>query len=104
MQDEIDALHLVRRVDILGVNAVYNEGANGLMTAGRDLPWLQDTPAADAWTAWAVQWRDVVVLDRANNRVHVYNLTTHDLGNPAHYAALKSVLVAAASRPAGARR
>lgn len=104
MQDEIDALQLARRVDILGVNAVYNESANGLMTAGRDLPWLQDMPAVDAWTAWAVQWRDVVVLDRANNRVHVYNLTAHNLADPAYYAALKGVLVAAASRPAGARR
>jgi hypothetical protein len=99
MQDEIEALNPARRVEILGVNAVDNESGNAAVTAGRDLPWLQDSAEQNVWGAWAVQWRDVVVLDRANCSIHVYNLTSHDLANPAHYEALKSVLLAAAGAP-----
>ena len=60
------------------------------------------------WGAWRVNnlrpeqpgvtYRDVIVLDRENRAVAVYNLTEHSLGDPANYAALKDILRAAASR------
>jgi hypothetical protein len=60
-----------------------------------DLPILQDTAAAAVWTAWAVTYRDVVILDRDNRQVTVYNLTVNDLSNPANYDTLKTLLRAA---------
>ena len=66
------------------------------MTAGRDLPLTQDTVAENVWVEWAVDYRDVVVLDVDNIPVAVYNLTTHDLANPTYYAELKQILKDAA--------
>lgn len=63
------------------------------------LPWLQDEPAHDAWQSWAVTYRDVVILDAANHKVGTYNVTTHDLGDPANYAALKALLLDAVDAP-----
>lgn len=63
------------------------------MTAGRTLPWLQDRIDVDVWRRWAVVYRDVIILDAANRRVGVFNLTTHDLSRPEDYAALKQQLL-----------
>lgn len=67
------------------------------MTAGRTLPWLQDTQGQNVWEEWSVIWRDVVILDPQNNVRGVFNLTEHDLGMPANYAALKKMLLDAAT-------
>lgn len=66
------------------------------MTAGRDLPWLQDDAQVDAWGAWEVEYRDLVVLDRENRPVGVFNLTEHNLQVPAEYAALRDMLLGVA--------
>lgn len=79
---------------LLAVNAVgYDSGLLSMAALG-DLPLLQDTVAEDAWTSWMVTYRDVVILDEENRQVGVYNLTQHDLNDPASYAALKAMLVA----------
>lgn len=83
-------------VRILGVNAVDAVAGNETIVVDRTLPWLQDDAAVDAWGAWEVRWRDVVVLDAEGKRLHVYNLTEHDLADEAHYDALKNALEAAA--------
>jgi hypothetical protein len=75
------------------VNQAGFEAQNDLMTAGRTLPWLQDRADVDVWLAWAVEYRDVIILDAQNRRVDVYNLTLHDLGDPANFAALKQKLL-----------
>lgn len=95
MQDEITAEGWAQDVRILGVNGTGLEGSNPAAIVGKDLPWLQDTASAGVWTLWNVEWRDVVILDGANRKVGVYNLTTHDLANPAYYLELKSMLHAA---------
>ncbi len=79
------------------MNGIALESGNASITAGRTLPWLQDVLATDVWKSWAVEYRDVVVLDQENRPVAVYNLTTYDLGNPANFAQLKSILVGAAN-------
>lgn len=56
------------------------------------LPILQDTAADDVWGKWVVTYRDVVVLDRENKRIAVFNLTVNDLGVPANYQALDMIL------------
>jgi hypothetical protein len=81
-------------VAILGVNAVGYESGNASITDGRVLPWLQDVPEEDVWGTWAVTYRDVVVLDEENQVRAVYNLTEHDLADPAAYAELRDLLVA----------
>jgi hypothetical protein len=74
------------------------------MCAGRTLAWLQDVTLADhsAWQLWHVTFRDLVVLDPDNQIVQVYNLTEHDLTNPAMYAELRQILLGAAGAPAAA--
>ncbi len=85
-------------VHILGVNEIGQESGNAAMTAGRDLPWLQDVPAADVWKSWNVTFRDVVILDQENFPIAVYNLTIHDLGDANNYAELKALFVAASKK------
>jgi len=82
-------------VRILGVNGIESESGNTLMCDGRDLPWLQDTPDEHVWSQWQVTYRDVVILDGDNVPVGVYNLTEHDLNDPANYAELRALLLAA---------
>ncbi len=66
------------------------------MCLDRDLPLLQDTATANVWGVWAVAYRDVFVIDWDNRVVAIYNLTEHDLAQPANYAAMKDVLRQAA--------
>jgi hypothetical protein len=70
------------------------------VTAGRDIPWLQDTAEENVWVSWAVTYRDVVVLDGCNHVYAVYNLTAHDLSVPANYDELMALLLAASAAQA----
>ena len=79
------------------MNGIGHESANGTITAGRTLAWLQDLAATDVWSAWAVTYRDVILLNDNNEPVGVYNLTSNDLGDPTKYAALRDMLVSAAT-------
>ncbi len=97
MQKELAGVATKKKIQILGVNGIALESGNAIITAGRTLPWLQDTLAEDVWNDWAVTYRDVVVLDAENKPIAVYNLTTNDLGQPANFATLKSILVGAAN-------
>ncbi|MCK6550358.1 hypothetical protein L6R52_31265 [Myxococcota bacterium] len=72
--------------------AGYEDAVPGMAERG-NIPLLQDTAAANVWGAWAAAYRDVVILDRENRRIAVFNLTVHDLGQPDQYAALKQLLV-----------
>jgi hypothetical protein len=85
-----------KRVQLLGVNGAGLESGNAYVTNGRTLPWLQDVADQQVWTSWAVAYRDVIVLDAENKPIAVYNVTTHNLADPANYAALKQILIDAA--------
>jgi len=95
MQREILAANPSSRIRVGGVNSFDAASGNALMTAGRKLPWLQDATGA-VWTSWDVTNRDTVVLDPANAKAAVYNLTVHDLSDPANYAELLAILRATA--------
>lgn len=86
-------------VEILGVNLLSAGSGTSLMVAGRVLPFLQDTQEVNAWLAWNAEMDDVIVVDRENRLVTVYNLLAHDLGAPANYDALKQILLDAAAAP-----
>ena len=83
-------------IQILGVNADGEEEGNADFVFGRSLPLLQDTESADVWGSWGVTWRDVVIVSPVGDKVAVYNLTVHDLADPAAFAELDALLRAAA--------
>ncbi len=112
MQTDLDTNHAELGIQILGVNKEGEESGNGLATAGRDAPWLQDVDAdsnglSDVWTDWKVTARDVIILDANNVQVGVYNLTVNSLYFQANYDTLKQMLIdavdvaSATSRNAG---
>ncbi|MCA9592208.1 MAG: hypothetical protein KC776_02830 [Myxococcales bacterium] len=86
-------------IHVLGVNGIGLESGNGSITAGRDIPWLQDVAAEDVWTQWQVTYRDVVIVGPQSTKVGVYNLTLHDLADPTNYAELRQLLLDAANAP-----
>jgi hypothetical protein len=67
------------------------------MTDGRDLPWLQDTTETNVQSAWAAEYRDVIILDAWNRPVDPrFNLTTFDLATEVNREVLKELLRRAA--------
>jgi len=74
------------------VNRAGYEAGNAAICNGRTIPWLQETADDHVWEAWMVTYRDVVILDENNMVVDVYNLTEHDLTDPADRDALKKKL------------
>jgi len=99
MQDELDGEAPEAGIVILGLNEVGHESGNPEMVDGRDLPWLQDSVEQLVWASWAVTFRDVVILDRDNVPVAVFNLTEHNLSVASEYAALKQLLLDIATLP-----
>lgn len=102
MQAEIDSIRAAHPsarlialpvVRILGINAAGAEAGNDGMTAGRSLPWLQDTDSQDVWGKWDVTWRDVFILDQNNRHIDTYNLTQHNLADSTNYATLRAKLL-----------
>lgn len=84
-------------IHILGVNEAGQESGNPSIVNGRVIPWLQETSDQHVWSDWKVAYRDVVILDVTNTVVGVFNLTTHDLSKSEEYAALKAMLLNAAT-------
>ena len=84
-------------VAILGVNETGYESSNETFCEGRDLPWLQDTPESNIWTAWGVVYRDVFILDAEGTLLEVYNLSMNDLS--VNYEELKGILEGYAAVP-----
>ena len=82
-------------VRLFAINEIGFSGTS-LMAALGDIPILQDTSEFFVWESWDVTFRDVVILDRANQKVGEFNLTTDSLSNPANYEALKALLIASA--------
>ncbi len=59
---------------------------------------LQDTVEVDAWGAWQVEWRDLVILDAENKVVGVINLTDHDLELPENVKLVRELVAEAQER------
>lgn len=78
---------------LLSVNGAGFESGNDAFVVGKTMPLLQDTTTSNAWAAWAVEYRDVVVLDAAGRKRGVLNLTSNDLAVPANRATLKRLLL-----------
>lgn len=102
MQNELEATYPLLNIQLAAVNEVGHESGNGLATEGRDLPFLQDVDANQngisdvAYDQWNVVYRDVVILDGDNVKSGVYNLTEHNLADPANATVLRNMLLDAA--------
>jgi hypothetical protein len=91
-------------VAILGIhNRWYPlEGTSppAALVTGRTLPWMRPHSAAtDPASSWQAVYRDVIIIDRYNNRRAVYNLTLHPIDgalNP-NRAELKQILIGIAT-------
>ena len=96
MPEELSSERPDLGVVLLAVNeAGYSSGLEAISGEG-DLAVLQDDAAADVWATWAVEYRDVVIVDATNEAVHTFNLTTHDLREGENYAELKAILISVA--------
>jgi len=99
MQDDLASAYPTLEITVLGINELGQESANALAVAGHDLPWMQDgdqnaNDLSDVWhEAWQAEWRDVVVLNGANEKTFVYNLTTYNLANAANYQTLRDAML-----------
>ena len=91
MQRELDVDGVA--VSIYGLNEAGREAANAAITAGRDLPWLQDGVDEDVWGTWNAAWRDVYLLDANNDFIERFSLTDFDLDDSENYGALKADLI-----------
>lgn len=93
MQSEITAKRAATELQILGVNEVGHESANETICRDRSIPWLQENLDHRVWQDWDVTYRDVIILDGENRPLAVFNVTTHNLAEPAKYDSLKALLM-----------
>ena len=77
---------------IIGINQSGFERANETFTAGRDLPWLQDTEQTQLWDVWAVSYRDLYLVDGDGVLRDIYNLSSNDLRGEAATSELLSLV------------
>ena len=102
LQTDFDTNYPQLNIQILGINQISHQNANPTITAGRDIPWLQDEDAdqdgsSDVWlNSWPFAYRDVVIVDEANQVFDTFNVTTHNLAVADNYAALRQRFLDAA--------
>ncbi|MBA62777.1 MAG: hypothetical protein CMJ76_10480 [Planctomycetaceae bacterium] len=102
LQNDLDTNHTDLGVEIVGINLAERESGNTSITAGVDLPWLQDIDSdgdgnSDVWNDWGAQLRDVMIVDEQNQLVETINLTLNDLAESTNYDSLKAKIIGADS-------
>lgn len=93
---QLHATNPAVQIEILGVNWTEYTNANYLMTAGRQLPWLQPAATNRVQDLWGAAERDVRILDAQNRLIAVYNLTANSLAFPGNFDTLKDLFLDAA--------
>ena len=93
MEADLAKTHPELEVALLSIDAVGHDGGLPDLAKVGDLPCLQDTAKDDVWGSWGAEWRDVYVLNAANEVTAVYNLTTYSLSDPKNYATLEALLI-----------
>ncbi|MBP34839.1 MAG: hypothetical protein CMP31_04220 [Roseibacillus sp.] len=86
------------KIEILGINwNLSDTSANNLVSADNDLPWLQDTVESNVRESWSPVFRDVIILNPANERpIAAFNLTTYNLALEVNRTQLKALLLSIA--------
>lgn len=104
MQNELRETYPLLKIELIGINEHQQEGGNASATNGRDIPWLQDIDnngnslPDKSVDLWGMSFRDVVVLNGANEKVAKMNLNVDDLANSGNYNGLKELLIEQAMR------
>jgi hypothetical protein len=93
MEAELAKEHPELSVAILAIDEVGHEDGMPDVAKTADLPCLQDTEKDDVWGSWGATWRDVYVVNRANEVVAIYNLTENSLADATNYATLEAMLI-----------
>ncbi len=102
MQNELRQTYPLLEIELIGINEPNQEAGNANATSGRDIPWLQDTDADGngfpdiSVELWGMSFRDVVVLNGANEKIGRMNLNQDDLADSGNYDSLKELLIEAA--------
>ena len=97
MQDEINE-YITNNgnaldVNILGVNQI---GYGNSLNSTHSLPMLQDISEYNMYNNWSVTYRDMWILNEAQEPYAIVNLTTYNLSNPNNYNGLKNLFIGAA--------
>ena len=95
MQDELNQITTDNgglQIHILGVNEV-NYGNS--LSSSQTLPLLQDVSEYEVSINWGAGYRDVWVLNEAQDPYAIVNLTTYTLSDPSNYEGLKNLFLAA---------
>ena len=100
LETELEADFPAMDFEIIGVNEFGQESGNDLIT--ENLAWLQDVDAngdsqSDVWDLWDVTYRDVIVLNDANEQFGVFNVTVNNLADSSNFDALRQMFVDAAA-------
>lgn len=99
MQQLFDDHYPSLGIGIIGVNEFGFDGNNQGFSDGRDIPWLQDTDSnsnsiSDVWyDSWNVEYRDVIIVDEANDEMERYNVTTFNLATPENFETLRDLFI-----------
>ena len=102
MQEEINGLATeLLDVSIIAVNEKgYGTPSNYESTGAQGvLPVLQDdeVDGTEVWDLWEVVYRDVMIVDECGEKVGTFNLTSSSLQVEDNYAALKNMIIEAAT-------
>ena len=89
MQDEFDAAGI--DIEIRAINKISAESGISSLSSDMDLPIVQDTSDRAIWADWGGEWRDVFLVNEANEHVGTYNLRDHDIRGADDYAELKGM-------------
>lgn len=89
----------VLSISITGINENGFDSGNPLIPSAGDLAMLQDVEDVNVWEAWAVTYRDVVIVGPDGMKLGVFNLTENNLNDEPVYEELKAMLLEAATAP-----
>lgn len=85
-------------ITLLGINEVGRESANGDITEGVDMPWLQDTTEVDVFGTWPPdRLRELKIVGPGGEVVRTFDLNDEDPDEAEHYDAIKQALLDAAA-------
>lgn len=95
LRNELRTSGVPVNIEIMGINQsdAASSFYNSTITAGRTMPWLQDTPEDGVWAKWGVAYRDVRILDTSNRVAAVFNLTVNPLTAETNRLALKQLFL-----------
>jgi len=100
MNQELKEEQTALDIAVVAINAAGHAVTSSYDSVAKmgNLPVLQDTEDANAWDLWAIDYRDVIILNSCGEKIAVYNLTANNLGDDEKYQELKELIIEAASQ------